>query len=235
MTLRADDLKNLVKKVFEIDAYKSKIGDDNEIVVLSFTVLYEEPAKDLENFIEMGYNFVLDADVTNGETEDGHYKVFVELERNRQTAERIYEILAGIERLTGMPDMRFRYFKNFKSYDATVENLSQHVPINKRDYEAATDSDNNDNYTTFFEHSFANNIKLDNDTIIFERAYKKPVSLTIVDSGPKASMYQNNPGPLMLESASAVLNLTAHIGNYNISKIKDNYIFEKDNWAVVLR
>ena len=36
-----------------------------------------EENQDLENFIEMGYDFVLDADVTPGETDDGEFLVFV--------------------------------------------------------------------------------------------------------------------------------------------------------------
>jgi hypothetical protein len=55
-SLHSQDLINLVKKVFEIDSYKSKIGDDQDVVVLSFTVDHEDPAKDLENFVEMGYD-----------------------------------------------------------------------------------------------------------------------------------------------------------------------------------
>ena len=69
MSLRANDLRDLVKKVFEIDSYKSKIGNDEKIIVLTFTVDREDPAKDMENFIEMGYDFVLDADVSPGETD----------------------------------------------------------------------------------------------------------------------------------------------------------------------
>jgi len=38
MGLRAGDLKNCVYKVFEIDSYKSKMGDDKNIVTLSFSV-----------------------------------------------------------------------------------------------------------------------------------------------------------------------------------------------------
>jgi hypothetical protein len=63
-SLRAQDLRHMIKKVFGIDSYKSKVGNDEEVVVLSFVVSEEDPAKDLENFIEMGYDFVLDADVT---------------------------------------------------------------------------------------------------------------------------------------------------------------------------
>jgi len=45
-SLRANDLQNLVKKVFEIDSFKSKVGNDEDVVVLSFTVDQEDPAKD---------------------------------------------------------------------------------------------------------------------------------------------------------------------------------------------
>jgi hypothetical protein len=63
-SLRANDLKYFIKKVFEVDSFKSKIGDDKDTVVVSFTVDQQEPAEDLENFLEMGYPFVLDADVS---------------------------------------------------------------------------------------------------------------------------------------------------------------------------
>jgi hypothetical protein len=76
-SLRPADLRHFVKKVIEVDSFKSKIGDDEDIVTISFTVDHEDPAKDLENFIEMGYDFVLDADVSPGELDDGTYKVYV--------------------------------------------------------------------------------------------------------------------------------------------------------------
>ena len=104
-SLFAGDLENLVKKVFEVDNFKSKIGRDEDIVVLSFTVDYEDPAKDLENFFEMGYDFVLDADVSPGETDDGTYRVYVELERGRRVCEQILELVEGVEKLTGVEDM----------------------------------------------------------------------------------------------------------------------------------
>ncbi len=77
--LRAKDLRNLVENIFEIDNYKSKIGDDRDTVVLTFTVDKKDPADDLENFLEMGYEFILDSEATTGELDDGKYRVFVEL------------------------------------------------------------------------------------------------------------------------------------------------------------
>ena len=51
------------------------MGDDKDIITLAFSVNGDSPAKDLENFIEKGYPFVLDADVSSGEQSDGSYKV----------------------------------------------------------------------------------------------------------------------------------------------------------------
>jgi hypothetical protein len=80
MGLRENDLVDLVEPVFEIDSYQSKMGNDADIVVISFTVLEKNAADDLVKFIETGYNFVLDADATTGEQSDGYFKVYVEIE-----------------------------------------------------------------------------------------------------------------------------------------------------------
>ncbi len=235
-SLRKGDLKYLVKKVFEIDSYKSKIGDDQDVVVLTFTVDHVEPAKDLENFIEMGYDFVLDADVSTGETDDGTYKVFVELERNRHVASQIARLLDGIERLTGIPDMRFRYFKSFKSQDATEENLAAAVPTDKNSYEIATNKNMLENFSNFFASSYVDEVSVIEESINFKKPQSTPVSFSIVTSGTKAEVYESVQGPIMLESRdiSEVLFFTKYIGNYNITKVGNTFIFENSGYAVAL-
>ena len=83
MTLQHKDLEDLLSEVIEIDSDKSKMGDDADIVTVTFSTITKEAANDLSGFIERGYEFVLDADVTSSEQADGTYKVFVELERDR--------------------------------------------------------------------------------------------------------------------------------------------------------
>ena len=236
MSLQAGDLRHFVKKVFEIDSFRSKIGDDENTVVLSFTVDSEDPAKDLENFIEMGYQFVLDADVSPGELDDGTYKVFVELERSRHVAEQIREILDGVEKLTNEPDMRFRYFKSFRSKEATAENLAAAVPTDKQAYKIATERHKLDNFQEFFVNSYADEIKLLDESIKFKTTYGEPVNFNVITSGPKKEVYDSIKGPLMLESRdiSEILFLTKYIGNYNITKIDNKFIFENNGWAVAL-
>jgi hypothetical protein len=234
--LRTNDLTNLVNKVFEIDSYRSKIGDDQDVVVVTFTVDHQNPAKDLENFIEMGYDFVLDADVSPGETDDGTYKVFVELERGKHVAEQILEMLEGIELLTGIPDMRFRYFKSFKSQEATFKTLTNSIPIDKESYEAATEKGRLDNFSNFFTNSYADDVEVYNESISFKRIWKDTVTFNIVNSGKKRDVYDSIRGPMMIEGRdiAEIMFLSKFIGNFNITKIGQTFVFENENWAVAL-
>ena len=236
-SLHASDLRDLVKKVFEIDSYKSKIGKDEDVVVLSFTVDQEDPAKDLENFFEMGYSFILDADVSPGETDDGTYKVYVEIERSRHASEQIFELIEGVKKLTGLEEMRFRYFKSFKSQEATLENLKTAVPTDKETYDVATERNVLENFTNFFSNSYVDEIQLLDESITFKRVYSGPVSFDILTSGPKLEVYESVKGPIVLEGKdmAEVMFLTKVIGNYNITKIGSTFIFENNGWAVALK
>ena len=235
-SLRANDLRHFVKKVFEIDSYKSKIGDDEDVIVLSFTVDTEDPAKDMENFIEMGYDFVLDADVSTGETDDGTYKVYVEIERSKHAPDQIIELLNGLAKITGFSDFRFRYFKSFKSVEATLENLQKIVPLDSNSYEIATKNYHMENFSNFFVNSYTDNIKLLDESIRFERIRMDPIEFKIITSGPKQEVYDSIKGPIMLEGTAIgeILYLTKSIGNYNITKIGNSFIFENQGWAVAL-
>jgi len=235
-SLHAKDLRDLVKKVFEIDSYKSKVGDDHDICVLSFTVDHKDPATDLENFFEMGYSFILDADCTAGETDDGKYIVFVEIERTRHLAEQIFELIEGVKKVTGLEQMRFRYFKNFKSEPATLENLEASVPRDKNAYNTATQEQPLNNFSNFFSKSYADSINVMEDAISFKRPFSGTVTFEIVNSGSKQQVYESVKGPIMLESKdmAEVMFLTKIIGNYNITKIGTSFIFENNGWAVAL-
>ena len=50
--LKAGDLEGIVEKRFSVDQYKSKMGEDKDICVLSFVCSSAPGAKDLENFCE---------------------------------------------------------------------------------------------------------------------------------------------------------------------------------------
>lgn len=134
--LETGDLKRLVHNELHIDEYKSKMGNDDEICVLSFKVSGKEPSADLVAFIEKGYDWVLDADVSSGEKEGGDYLVFVELDRNPQVPKQIIEVITDLLNLTeqSIEEWRFKYRKNSEEHELSEENLSSVVPLTPEAY-----------------------------------------------------------------------------------------------------
>lgn len=234
--LQAGDLRMLVDNIFEIDSYASKMGEDKDIVVLAFTVKNQEPAQDLVEFVENGYDFVLDADASPGELSDGKYKVFVEIERNRRIAEQIIELLNGISKLADVDDFKFRYHKSFHSIDADADNLSGTIPKTKDEYEISIQENVMNNFSNFFGRSFLETVSVDHEDIVFQRKYAEPLRMRIADFGTKAQVYDNIVGPIMLEGSamSEIMYFTKYVGNYNITKVGDKFVFENGKYAVAL-
>lgn len=134
--LEMGDLKRLIGNSIHIDEYKSKMGDDADVCVVSFKVSGKEPAADLVSFIEKGYDWVLDADVSSGEKEDGDYLVFVEIERNTELPNQIMEMVSDITNLTetSIVDWTGRYQKTNKDFELTEEALSSIIPLTPDNY-----------------------------------------------------------------------------------------------------
>ena len=132
------DLARLVHDELHIDEYKSKMGTDADVCVVSFKVAGKEPSADLVSFIEKGYDFVLDADVSSGEKEGGDYLVFVELERTDELPEQIIEIMQDIMNLTDqkIEEWRVRYYKSTADTELTQESLANIIPLTPEAYDA---------------------------------------------------------------------------------------------------
>jgi len=136
--LEAGDLKRLVHNELHIDEYKSKMGTDEDVCVISFKVSGKEPGADLVSFIEKGYDFVLDADVSSGEKEGGDYLVFVELQRSEELPEQIIAIMNDLMNLTEqtIEDWRVRYYKSTVDSELTPEVLADIIPLTSEAYDA---------------------------------------------------------------------------------------------------
>lgn len=135
--LEHGDLARLVHPELHADEFKSKMGEDKDIVVLSFKVTDKEPALDLVNFIEKSYDWVLDADASAGELDDGDYLVFAELERTPEVADHIMEMIGDIINLTDQDigDWAFQYQKTGTVGELKRETLAQ-IPATPEAYVA---------------------------------------------------------------------------------------------------
>lgn len=134
--LEQGDLKRLVHSELHIDEFKSKLGDDQDVVVISFKVAGKEPANDLVNFIEKGYDWVIDADVSSGEMDDGDYIVFIEGDRDSKIAERIVEMMGDIMNATEQKtsEWRVRYYTSQEDHELSLDSLKALIPDSPEAY-----------------------------------------------------------------------------------------------------
>lgn len=134
--LEKNDLKRLVHPELHIDEFKSKMGRDEDIVVLSFKVTGKEPAEDLVNFLEKGYDWVIDADVSSGELDDGDFIVFVECDREPAAAKNIVEMMGDVMNLTDheLESWSMQFRSDPEEFPITVENIRQKLPLTRDSY-----------------------------------------------------------------------------------------------------
>jgi len=236
MALREKDLVDLVDYIFEIDSYQSKMGDDENIVTLSFSVADKDAANDLGGFLERGYEFILDADVTAGEQKDGRYRVFVEMERNKRVPEYIMEIMDGVSKLTGREDFKFRYYKNWRSQDLSIDALKEFVPTDPSNYGVKVTETRMENYKEFFTNSFVDDISLHENRLTIKKKYAEPLFFEFIDFGDSIDVIENIDGKFdLMESYPEILFLTKYVGDYNISKYGDKLVFENQGKALVVK
>tara|TARA_B100000282_G_scaffold133406_1_gene95627 strand:- start:2762 stop:3490 length:729 start_codon:yes stop_codon:yes gene_type:complete len=234
MGLRQSDLKHCIESTIEIDSYKSKMGEDKDIVVLSFAVKGENPADDLVKFVESGYDFVLDADKTSGEQADGKFRVFVELERNKKIPNSILEIIDGVKKLSEISDFRFRYYKNFKSSTVDETNLSEQVPLDAESYEIKINETQLENYKNFFQNSYVDEIVMNESRITFFKKYAQPMSFDFETFGNTEDIQKQITESFDVNKMPEVMFLSKFIGDFNIQIYGDKYLFETSNKSVVL-
>ena len=141
--LEQGDLTRLVHNEMHIDEYKSKMGSDADVCVVSFKVAGKEPSADLVSFVEKGYNYVLDADVSSGEKEGGDYLVFIEIERTSDLPEQLMQLMEDLMNLTKqeITDWRIRYQKSSDDHELSIDTLKDIVPLTPEAYDAKYSSD----------------------------------------------------------------------------------------------
>jgi hypothetical protein len=142
--LEYKDLEGMVKPTIHVDEFASKMGDDEDIIVISFFVRNKLAARDLMTWFEQGYDWVLDADVSPGEISPGRYLVYVEIRRRSAAARQIAQMLDDLNTLTEYQASDWTIHDNGKSLPFSVENFSALVPLSPKDYRARQERDLNE-------------------------------------------------------------------------------------------
>ena len=139
------DLDGLLKPTIHVDEFSSKMGDDDDIIVISFFVRDPQAAKDLMMWFEKGYDFVLDADRSPGEIKPGRYLVYVEIRRRSTAGGNVEQLLDDLNTLTEFEDssawtMHYRG----REIPFSRDTFDSTVPLTPKAYRARYEKDLNE-------------------------------------------------------------------------------------------
>jgi len=226
---------DMIYPLIEIDTFKSKMGEDQDVCVVTFQAKDRHPAKDFMEFIEKGYPFVLDADVSAGENKDGEYSIFVEIERSSKVAENIMEMIFGVTKLTNIHDWEFKYYKNKDKTPVTTENLKKSVPSSKNMYEQVMNKFRTDEVKSFFSKTLMDDLVLENNKIKILKPFDVSVEFEIVSEGDDKLIEGLEDIRVDDDATAEIFWLTKVMGDYNITKFGDNFLFTNESKSMVLK
>jgi hypothetical protein len=142
--LQYKDLEGIVKPTIHVDEFSSKMGDDADIIVLSFFVRDKKAARDLMSWFEKGYDFVLDADASPGEIKPNRYLVYLEMRRRRAAPQNVQELLEDLSTLTEFDPEDWTMTYQGQDTPWSEEEFANQVPLNPRDYTKNSEEDLNE-------------------------------------------------------------------------------------------
>jgi hypothetical protein len=142
--LQYQDLDGMLKPTIHVDEFSSKMGDDADVMVVSFYVRDKQAAKDLVSWFEKGYDFVLDADRSPGEIKPNRYLVYVEMRRRSSAPQNIEHLLSDLTTLCEHQgsDWMVKYGQNQFAWNE--DDFARIVPLTPDAYRAATEQDLNE-------------------------------------------------------------------------------------------
>jgi hypothetical protein len=138
------ELEGLMKPTIHVDEFSSKMGDDDDIIVVSFFVRDPQAAKDLMTWFEKGYDFVLDADRSPGEIKPNRYLVYVELRRRSTAGGNVEQLLNDLNTLTEFDENDWTMHYKGKNVPFSRDEFDSTVPLSPRAYRERYESDLNE-------------------------------------------------------------------------------------------
>lgn len=136
------DMEEQIGYKITVDEYAAKMGPDKDIVTLTFTVFSKMAANDLVTWLERGYEWVLDASISDGELEPGKWLVFVELDRRSKVPDRIITLLDDLKTLTGIELKDWKIDIEGDEVPAQEDVIREKMILNPNEYEEKRELEN---------------------------------------------------------------------------------------------
>ena len=135
----------MMKPTIHVDEFASKMGDDDDIIVISFFVRSKAAARDLVSWFERGYDWVLDADQSPGEISPGRYLVYIEMRRRSTAGDKIRQALDDLSTLTEYEtDSAWSMHYEGDTVPFSQDTFDRLVPLSPKQYRARKEKDLNE-------------------------------------------------------------------------------------------
>ena len=235
--LKAGDLEGVVSNRFSIDQYKSKMGEDRNIMVLAFSVDGQAPARDLERFAETGYKAIMDADATPGTMEDGKHRVFIEFARKPDVISHIVSFLEDLKKLTNHECFEYTYHKGQNPTTVSNSTLAETVPTTPEAYEQRVSEIKVGEAKNFFDKYDMLECKMQDNILSVKKSGTQQELQFEIHKVGKTNEIMKEAKAFAIDMASVAecTHLTKYFGPYNITKTTENkFIFSKGDQSALL-
>lgn len=204
MSLKNGDLAGTVLPDISIDEFEPKAGNDKEVIVVAFYLNDQEPADDLNTFIQRGFIDTLDVEVSPNTDEGGRYLVFVEMSRDDTFPNKFQALLKDVENLTGEMDWQVKtYLSDDQIFAFNDPALFNWVIINPEEYVPKDEfkmKEIDEGIVDFFNASLVSSLTIDGYDITLIHNGRKIVA-EVVDVGDYDTVIGRN---FLSESAFGV-------------------------------
>jgi hypothetical protein len=142
--LEYHDMMGLVKPTVHIDEFESRMGDDADVIVVSFYLRNRQAADDLVVWLEKGYDFILDADRSPGEIKPNRYLVYAEFRRSPEFVKNFNQVMTELPNLTAIDADKFKIRVGKKLYPYSEKAVSNNVILTPAAYNRDKEGDINE-------------------------------------------------------------------------------------------
>ena len=138
------DMEGYVSPVLGIDQFESRIGENEDVITLNFIVKSKAVADDLCEWLERGYDWIIDCEPSPGEVLEKKYYVFAEMNRRTNAPKRIIEMLGDLNTLTGLDVEDWTCKIGNIRVPANVEALTKEMILNPNVYQKKEEGELNE-------------------------------------------------------------------------------------------
>ena len=142
-------------------------------------------------------------------------------------------MIQGVTKLSGVDNWKYRYYKNFQSKTATLENFEIDIPKDSDSYALNKDQVTMENYKNFFKNSYLESVEMINDTIILHKPFSDKLNLKFNAIGKTDKILANIKESFNPWEFAEIIYLTKYIGDYNITKYGQKLTFENEGHTLV--